>query len=84
LDQGFGIDAANISRAFNSVPHQRLIAKLEALGVRGNLSLWLLNFPSNQSFFEWPHVILGSGGEWGSPEIYSRPLDDCMSMIFQT
>ena len=60
--------------AFNSVPHQRLIAKLEALGVRGNLSLWLSNFPSNQSCFEWPHVILGSGGEWGSPGVYSWPF----------
>ena len=48
-DQGFGIDAIflDYSKAFNSVPHQRLIVKLEALGVHGNLSLWLSNFLSN-------------------------------------
>ena len=50
LDQGFSIDGIFVgySKAFNSVPHQRLIAKLKTLGVRGKLSLWLLNFLSNR------------------------------------
>ena len=26
-----------------------------------------------ESCYEWPHVILGSGGEWGSPGVYSWP-----------
>jgi len=48
LDQGLGINAIfDYSKAFDSVPHQRLISKLEALGIRDNLSMWLLNFLSN-------------------------------------
>jgi len=64
--------------AFNSVPHQRLIAKLEALGVCGNLSLWLSNFLSNR--FQrvvsnshmscWAQVV----SAWGSPGVYSWPF----------
>jgi len=50
LDQGFGIDVIFLDyrKAFDSVPHHRLISKLEALGIQGNLSMWLLNFLSNR------------------------------------
>jgi len=51
LDQGYGIDVVYLdySKAFDLVPHQRLVAKLEAYGIRGNLSTWMLNFLSNRS-----------------------------------
>ena len=53
LDPGFGIDVIflDYSKAFNSVPHQRLTAKLEAFGVHGNLSVQLLNFLSYRQLY---------------------------------
>ena len=50
MDEGFGIDVIYLdySKAFDSVPHKRLIAKLEAYGIRGDLSAWMSNFLSNR------------------------------------
>ena len=69
MDQGFGIDVIflDYSKAFDSVPHHRLISKLEAFGVRGNLSLWLSNFLSNRfqrvvlngHLSSWAQVVSG-------------------------
>ena len=69
LDQGFGIDVIflDYSKAFDSVPHHRLICKLEALGVHGNLSLWISNFLSNRfqrvvlngQMSSWAQVVSG-------------------------
>ena len=49
IKDSVGIDVIflDYSKAFDSVPHHRLISKLEAFGVHGNLSLWLSNFLSN-------------------------------------
>ena len=33
-----------LSKAFNKVPHQRLLGKLEHYGVRGNLNRWIADF----------------------------------------
>ena len=34
----------DFSEAFNTVPHDRLLHKLEAYGIRGNLHKWLSSF----------------------------------------
>ena len=49
VDQGYSVDMIYLdySKAFDSVPHRRLISKLEAYGIHGNLSLWLTNFLTN-------------------------------------
>jgi len=51
LDNGFGVDVIYLdySKAFDSVPHRRLVTKLEAYGIRGGLSTWMSSFLSNRS-----------------------------------
>lgn len=46
LDEGGTIDAIymNIMKAFDTVPHQRLLVKLESFNICGNLLSWLKSF----------------------------------------
>ena len=46
VDEGFGVDIIYLDykQAFDSVPHQRLLHKIEGYGVSGNLLSWLTNF----------------------------------------
>ena len=45
-DLGLPWDAiyTDFSKAFDSVPHKRLLAKLNAYGIRGNLLKWIESF----------------------------------------
>ena len=63
VDQSYGADVIYLdcSKAFDSVPHRRLICKLEVYGVCGNLSLWLSNFLTN--CFQRV-VVNGSQSDW--------------------
>ena len=46
IDKGYCVDAAYIdfSKAFNTVPHLRLLNKLSALGIKGNIYIWIKSF----------------------------------------
>jgi len=69
LDQGYGVDVIYLdySKAFDSIPHQSLLCKLEAYGICGNLLSWLSNFLSNRlqrvtingCLSEWTNVQSG-------------------------
>ena len=50
VDQGYGVDVAylDFSKAFDSVPHQRLVQKLASYGFSGKLLLWLNSFLSDR------------------------------------
>ena len=48
-------------KAFDSVPHKRLLLKLERLGVSGNVLKWISSFLSNRS---QRVVINGQSSEW--------------------
>jgi hypothetical protein len=50
VDKGDRLDGIFIdfSKAFDKVPHQRLLGKLRAHGVQGNLWEWIANFLSNR------------------------------------
>ena len=58
FDLGLPWDAiyTDFSKAFDSVPHQRLLNKIHAHGIRGKLLKWIESFLSNRR----QRVILGS------------------------
>ena len=63
VDEGYGIGVLYLDykKAFDSVPHKRLLEKLKTCGLHGNSLRWI------QSFLEarWMRVrIRGSFSEW--------------------
>lgn len=46
LDEGYGLDVVYLDyrKAFDSVPHRRLLEKLKGVGISGRLLLWLEDF----------------------------------------
>ena len=46
LDEGYGIHAIflDYKKAFDTVPHRRLLSKLKGYGVKGQLLQWIENF----------------------------------------
>ena len=69
LEEGKCIDViyTDFSKAFDSVPHIRLIKKLESYGINGNLLKWIRSFLTNRkqrvrvksSMSKWSHVKSG-------------------------
>ena len=49
-DQGHQVDVAilDFSKAFDTVPHKRLMGKLEHYGINGNVHRWIQNFLSGR------------------------------------
>ena len=49
LDQKLNIDVlyTDLSKAFNSIPHRRLLSKIKQFGITGNLWNWIEAFLSN-------------------------------------
>lgn len=48
LDEGIPVDIVyyNYSKAFDKIPHQRLLMKLESYGIRGNVLNWIKDWLS--------------------------------------
>jgi len=51
LDEGYGLDVVYLDyrKAFDSVPHQRLIKKLKSFGINGKLLQWLDDFLTSRT-----------------------------------
>ena len=65
IDQGYGVDVAylDFSKAFDSVPRQRLFQKLASYGFGGRLLSWLEGFLLDH----YQRVVLnGSSSDWCS------------------
>ena len=63
IDRGLCTDVAifDFSKAFDSVPHQRLLVKLQSYGIRGNILAWISSFLANR---EQRVVVNGSQLSW--------------------
>ena len=69
LDEGFGLDIIYLDyrKAFDTVPHKRLIMKLSNYGIPCKLLIWLSGFLQgrmmrvqvNGSYSSWVHVLSG-------------------------
>ena len=69
LDTGHSIDILyfDFAKAFDSVPHNRLISKLRSSGISGNLLEWIRNFlvgrkqkvVLNNNESKWSEVVSG-------------------------
>jgi len=69
LDEGFGIDVIYLDykKAFDTVPHNRLMMKLTALGLPEKILSWIHNFLTDRkmrvglrgSFSAWAEVLSG-------------------------
>ena len=63
VDEGHSLDVVylDFSKAFDRVPHQRLLAKLSAAGIVGNLLQWIAAWLHNRK----QRVVLnGKSSEW--------------------
>ena len=69
LDEGYAIDNVNMDfmKAFDKVPHRRLLYKLSTYGIKGKILLWIENFLKNRQqrvcingyVSDWQEVLSG-------------------------
>ena len=69
LDIGKPVDAVylDFAKAFDSVPHHRLVSKIRQYGIKGRIGAWITDFLTNRrqrvavqgSYSEWADVVSG-------------------------
>ena len=94
-DNSTGTDVIylDFAKAFDTVPHKRLIHKLRAYGIRGKVLIWVKNFLSNRrqkvvlrnGFSAWEDVISGvPQGSILGPILFLLYVNDIPSIVSST
>ena len=65
LDEGKPVDVVylDFAKAFDKVPHMRLIDKLNALGIDGNIAKWIQNWLTDR---KQRAIVNGQVSEWAN------------------
>ena len=79
LDEGAGIDVVylDFQKAFDSVPHQRLLKKAYAYGIQGNLLKWIESFLTGRK----QRVIINGGSSPWTDAVSGIPKDSVLGPI---
>ena len=77
LSQQTDIVFLDLSKAFDSVPHERLLLKLQRHGIDGSLLLWIRNFLTNRR----QRVVLRVNCSDWSPVISGEPQGKILGPI---
>ena len=79
LDQNFSIDVIylDFQKAFDTIPHQRLLSKVHAYGIRGKVYEWIRNFLLNRR----ERVVLNNSESTWSEIISSVPQGSILGPI---
>ena len=64
----------DFQKAFDKVPHKRLMAKVRSLGITGEVGDWIEDWLSNrkQSCYKWVILRLAGSHKWCAPGISAR------------
>ena len=75
MDEGWAVDVfyLDLSKAFDTVPHERLLSKVEACGIRGSCLRWIQNF-LNQRL----QRVVGNGAESKWIDVLSGVPQGCI------
>jgi hypothetical protein len=84
VDEGHSVDViyCDFSKGFDVVPHRRLLAKCDGLGIRGNVLRWVKEWLTGRK----QRVVLnGQASDWGdvvSSVVQGSCLGPCLFVIF--
>ena len=76
LDDGGTVDVVymDFMKAFDKVPHERLLAKLSAYGIGGDVLTWIRSFLLNRKQSRGGHIRMERGNQRYTPSISPGPI----------